>query len=436
MSPDNVFAAQMWSWPDPMIKRDEFGRVIFLNAAFLSLYGGRVEDWQGNIVTGWPAPHVEQGINRFETNLATPNGEYIFDWLEYSHGEGHALAIARDVTAFVGRNAVAEVAPAEQHAPEMAHPEMAHAGQNHGAVDTAYQAQLAHQAAQDLAYQNAITAQDSQAHEIQAHAETAQPAVQNVPYEAAPIEAPLAQPVTAEAQYAPAAELPPMPEAAPAAPIEPQAQAVAEHADAPVLAEPEAPQETVEVRERDIERRALPIENQDSVLGTNWRDAVIARAVSTEENVEEPDASSEASVAAPIETESQAPTSGHRILLAEDNAINALLTRTLLEAEGCTVDVVEDGALAVEAVKNANYDMIFMDMRMPNMDGLEATRKIRSLPNTDGGLPIIALTANAFDDDRNACFDSGMNDFMTKPVSAEELSAMVSTWAVKTEAAA
>ena len=72
-----------------------------------------------------------------------------------------------------------------------------------------------------------------------------------------------------------------------------------------------------------------------------------------------------------------------------------------------------------------------MDMRMPNMDGLESTRKIRDLPNVPSDLPIVALTANAFDDDRNACFDSGMNDFMTKPVSAEELSEMVTRWALK-----
>ena len=79
-------------------------------------------------------------------------------------------------------------------------------------------------------------------------------------------------------------------------------------------------------------------------------------------------------------------------------------------------------------MRTANYDLIFMDMRMPNMDGLEATRKIRALPNVGRALPIIALTANAFDDDRNACFDSGMNDFMTKPVSAEELSEKVRDW--------
>ncbi len=120
-------------------------------------------------------------------------------------------------------------------------------------------------------------------------------------------------------------------------------------------------------------------------------------------------------------------------MLAEDNAINALLTRTLLEADGHTVETVEDGALAVEAMKARDFDMIFMDMRMPNMDGLESTRKIRALPNVSKDLPIVALTANAFDDDRNACFDSGMNDFMTKPVSAEELSEMVLRWTTNRE---
>ena len=119
---------------------------------------------------------------------------------------------------------------------------------------------------------------------------------------------------------------------------------------------------------------------------------------------------------------------GIRILLAEDNIINALLTCTLLEADGHTVETVEDSMLAVEAMKTQNYDMIFMDMRMPNIDGLEATRKIRGLSTMSKDLPIVALTANAFDDDRNACFDSGMNNFVTKSVSAEELSEMVVRW--------
>ena len=177
---------------------------------------------------------------------------------------------------------------------------------------------------------------------------------------------------------------------------------------------------------REFERRALPIEAESAVLGNNWRDAVIAKAVGAEDAV--PEVETEvADVAGELAPSSENGGQIH-ILLAEDNAINALLTRTLLEAEGHSVDTVEDGALAVEAMKAGKYDLIFMDMRMPNMDGLEATRKIRALPNVSRHLPIIALTANAFDDDRNACFDSGMNDFMTKPVSAEELSEMVAEW--------
>ena len=177
-----------------------------------------------------------------------------------------------------------------------------------------------------------------------------------------------------------------------------------------------------------IERRALPIEDSTSVLGSNWRDQVIAKAIGQEI----PETKTSTSNA---DTDQETPTQdvvedkkigeGLHILLAEDNAINALLTRTLLEADGAIVETVEDGSLAVHAVQSGQYDLIFMDMRMPVMDGLESTRKIRALGKT---MPIIALTANAFDDDRNACFDSGMNDFMTKPVSAEELSEMVATW--------
>ena len=210
----------------------------------------------------------------------------------------------------------------------------------------------------------------------------------------------------------------------------PQAEAPAAPA-APQVVASTIPQETDNKSEREFERRALPIENDSAVLGNNWRDAVIAKAVGAGA------VTAAAGTAAAATTEAPAPTAAEvsadeggskRILLAEDNAINALLTRTLLEADGHTVETVEDGLLAVEAMKTSTYDLIFMDMRMPNMDGLEATRKIRTLSNVPKDLPIIALTANAFDDDRNACFDSGMNDFMTKPVSAEELSEMVTQW--------
>lgn len=109
---------------------------------------------------------------------------------------------------------------------------------------------------------------------------------------------------------------------------------------------------------------------------------------------------------------------GARILLVEDNPINALLARTLLTREGCKVDHATGGDEALAALAVGAYDLILMDMRMPGMSGLEATRRLR----VQGvATPVVALTANAFEDDRHACLDAGMDDFLVKPLSADAL---------------
>ena len=117
---------------------------------------------------------------------------------------------------------------------------------------------------------------------------------------------------------------------------------------------------------------------------------------------------------------------GRRILLVEDNPINALLARALLAREGCSIDHASRGDEAIAAVKVGSYDLILMDMRMPGLSGEETARELRKLGVTT---PIVALTANAFEDDRHACLAAGMNDFLVKPMSPDALRAMLIRWA-------
>ncbi len=108
-----------------------------------------------------------------------------------------------------------------------------------------------------------------------------------------------------------------------------------------------------------------------------------------------------------------------RILLAEDNEINTLLACTLLEEAGYSVECAVNGALAVEAMKRSAYDLVLMDVQMPVMDGLQATRAIRELPGPASQTPIVAMTANAMRSDQDNCLAAGMDDFISKPIDPE-----------------
>lgn len=115
------------------------------------------------------------------------------------------------------------------------------------------------------------------------------------------------------------------------------------------------------------------------------------------------------------------------LLLVEDNIINQQVALAMLDAADYQITLAEHGAEAVDAVKSDRFDLILMDCQMPVMDGYEATKKIRAL-ETDTHTPIIAVTANAMDGDRERCLEAGMDDYLSKPFKVDDLEAMINRW--------
>ena len=121
----------------------------------------------------------------------------------------------------------------------------------------------------------------------------------------------------------------------------------------------------------------------------------------------------------------QRPHTTKKVLVVEDNLINQEIAKIILEEEGLTVDLAENGQEGLDMTKANRYDAIFMDMQMPIMNGIECTQNIRKLGYN---VPIIAITANAFGEDRERCLKCGMNDFLAKPIIIETLKTCLNRW--------
>ena len=123
--------------------------------------------------------------------------------------------------------------------------------------------------------------------------------------------------------------------------------------------------------------------------------------------------------------------SGKHVLLVEDNELNREIATAILEGAGMEVDTATDGTEAVEIMDKAaedKYDLIFMDIQMPKMDGYTATREIRTLKNNrKANIPIVAMTANAFEEDRKKSFDTGMNGHIVKPINMDDIAKVLET---------
>jgi CheY-like chemotaxis protein len=126
--------------------------------------------------------------------------------------------------------------------------------------------------------------------------------------------------------------------------------------------------------------------------------------------------------------ESKAAASGGRILVVEDNLVNQKVAMRMIQKLGYAVDVVDDGKAALDALARQHFDLVLMDCQMPVMDGYEATQEIRRRETRGNRTPIVALTAQTISSNRQRCLEIGMDDFVTKPVTTEQLRRVLDDW--------
>jgi PAS domain S-box-containing protein len=165
---------------------------------------------------------------------------------------------------------------------------------------------------------------------------------------------------------------------------------------------------------------SIGVESQPGVGSTFWFTAWL-------DKIDQPFEPSPAHFVTSAEQQLQARYAGMRILLVEDEPVNQEVSQGLVEETGLVVELAENGVEAVDMAKRTDYALILMDMQMPKMNGVEATRAIRALPGR-AQTPIVAMTANAFSEDRAACLNAGMNDFVSKPVEPDKLFETLLKW--------